>query len=336
MNSFATELIKEALDKSKYDVISECVSILHPDSCKVVVEGYNGSTMRVFKHDKDVHVLCPKDVSILESEYLANAITTGEIFDDADMVERSADYVMKTGMPYDTMIRQGIEPPTEKMRPVVGLAIGSVDNGCVDCDDTNLRNGYAIMKDLVSGGENGNDIRVIVHDHMGLADNDDVPSSISKDFFDLKHDLAKLNDMDDEDLLPDDDIIAIDDIGDKSDYTDEDDVVIEGFLSKKPKKLKPIEMREIVTYITVQKNAIRDNNDLAMLSGYTCSKLEICDFYISCIDTNDARYIVPHDRASLVRYQNDLNRLLTEILKIKPVDKEDRVLNVKVPDRWRY
>ena len=111
----------------------------------------------------------------------------------------------------------------------------------------------------------------------------------------------------------------------------------EGFLSKKPKKLKDLKMRDTVSYITIEMNAIRDDNDQQMLAGFTCSKLEITDFYISCIDNNDPKYIVPHTRPQLVQFQNDLNRLLTQILKIRPVNRNDRtwMVNVNYPEGWR-
>lgn len=112
---------------------------------------------------------------------------------------------------------------------------------------------------------------------------------------------------------------------------------VEGFLTKKPKKLKQIPIRDIVSYITVELNAIRDTNDQAMLSAYTCSKLELIDFYIACIDTNDERYIVPHTRQYLVDGQTQLNNLLTRILQIIPVNKNDRVwkVNVNYPEGWK-
>lgn len=123
----------------------------------------------------------------------------------------------------------------------------------------------------------------------------------------------------------------------KADNDSDGDVIEEGFLSRRPKKLKPLPAREIISYITVELNAIRDSNDQAMLSGYTCSKLELVDFYINCLDTQDDRYVVPHNRAYLVQFQNDLNRLLTQILAIKPVKKQDRVwkVNVTYPEDWR-
>lgn len=102
----------------------------------------------------------------------------------------------------------------------------------------------------------------------------------------------------------------------------------------KPKKLKPIP-RDVVAYIITQKNMIRDSNDQAMLSGYCCSKLELVDFYLNCLDTHDYRYIVPHNRQYLVQMQNDLNRCLQEILRVKPINRLDRVwqVNVTYPQR---
>ena len=108
----------------------------------------------------------------------------------------------------------------------------------------------------------------------------------------------------------------------------------EGFLSRRPKKLKPIP-RDVIAYITVEMNAIKDSNDQAMLAGYTCSKLELVDFYITVIDTQDNRYIVPHTRDYLVRMQTELNDLLTKILKIKPINRNDRVWKVNLPEEWR-
>lgn len=103
----------------------------------------------------------------------------------------------------------------------------------------------------------------------------------------------------------------------------------EGFFTKKPKKLKPIP-RDIIPYITIEANNIKDANDQQMIAGYTCSKLELVDFYLNCIDTQDDRYIVPHTRQYLVQMQNDLNRLLTQILRVRPVNKMDRMWKVGV------
>ena len=112
--------------------------------------------------------------------------------------------------------------------------------------------------------------------------------------------------------------------------TTSDDYVSEGFFNR-PKKLKPIP-RNVVAYITVEINAIQDTNDQQMLASYTCAKLELVDFYITCIDTKDERYIVPHTREYLVQMQNDLNRLLTRILQIRPVNRNDNRWKAILPE----
>lgn len=104
----------------------------------------------------------------------------------------------------------------------------------------------------------------------------------------------------------------------------------EGFLSKKPKKLKPIG-RDVVAYITCEMNDIRSANDQAMLAGYTCSKIELVDFYITVLDTQDARYIVPHNKAYLTQMKNDLERLLAQILRIRPINRSEQIWRVNYP-----
>lgn len=104
----------------------------------------------------------------------------------------------------------------------------------------------------------------------------------------------------------------------------------EGFLTKKPKKLKPIG-RDVVAYITCEMNDIRSANDQAMLAGYTCSKIELVDFYLTVIDTQDARYIVPHNKAYLLTMKADLERLLAQILKIRPINRADQIWRVNYP-----
>lgn len=97
------------------------------------------------------------------------------------------------------------------------------------------------------------------------------------------------------------------------------------FSIKRPKHLKAIDIRSIVAYVTVEMNAIKDSNDQAMLAGYVCSKLELIDFYITVLDTHDDRYVVPHSRQYLADGQRQLSDLLTKILKIRPIDKSERI-----------
>ena len=107
-------------------------------------------------------------------------------------------------------------------------------------------------------------------------------------------------------------------------------IVEEGFLSKKPKKLKPIG-RDVVAYITCEMNDIHSANDQAMLAGYTCSKIELVDWYITVLDTNDPKYLVPHTRQYLVTMKAQLESLLAQILKIRPINRSEQIWRVNYP-----
>lgn len=165
------------------------------------------------------------------------------------------------------------------------------------------------------------------------SDDEDDEESDEEDEDDSDDETDEYKDSEDEDEDSDTSLEDEDDEIKQESY----DYYDEGFLTKKPKKLKPIPIREIVSYITCELNAISDTNDQAMLSGYTCAKLELVDFYLTCIDTQDDRYIVPHPRQYLVDGQRQLNDLLAQILRIRPVNKGDRVwkVNVNYPEGWR-
>lgn len=332
MNGYTELLINEAIKEKKFNVITECSRIVNPDKCDIIVEQYSGSSIRVFKNNDTISVLYPEnpDEVVQESEYLANAIASGEIFDDAERIEDASTYVIRTGLPIDSIEKQGITSTQAGLMPVVSATIGTVNNDCIDCGETELKNGYSIMKDVVTSGSSGSGTRDIIRNYMDIKEKDDLPMAINRNMFPFDQALDELNNYDDDEALPDDDIIDSIVGDDEPDPAESEYPVEEAFFSKKPKKLKPIPARDIVSYITIEINSIRDSNDQAMLAGYTCSKLEVADFYLSCIDSDDSRYIVPHTRQFIVQYQNDLNRLLQQILKLKPINRNDRVWKVDV------
>lgn len=339
MKSFdlAANIIINAIDEKKYNVISECSKIVNPDKCDIVCESYSGEGLRVFKHKGNISILIPDEVSVCESEYLANAIQTGSLFDDVEQVNNASNYVIKSTLPVDSMINQGINPPTDKMLPIVSSVIGKVGDDGLDVDEVDIENGHRLVKDLVTMGDNGgSDVKDITNNYLSIKDRGETPETLNMDEFEVQNALKELNDYDEDEALPDMDCIDGEvECEDEVTY-DEYGYAQEGFLSKKPKKLKPIPAQSIIAYVTVEKNAIKDSNDQAMLSGYVCSKLETADFYLTCIDNNDGRYIVPHDRTFIINYINQLNRLLSEILKIKPINKQDRVwkIDVTYPSGW--
>ena len=68
-----------------------------------------------------------------------------------------------------------------------------------------------------------------------------------------------------------------------------------------------------------------------MLAGYTCTKIELVDFYLTCIDTQDARYIVPHNKQYLEQMKKDLENLLAQILRIRPINRTEQIWRVNYP-----
>ncbi len=78
------------------------------------------------------------------------------------------------------------------------------------------------------------------------------------------------------------------------------------------KKLKRISY-DVVSYIQIETEAIRDFNDKQMLSSYCLHKLEVVEWYIALIDAGSEKYIVPQTREQLRNNQNELKVLNKKI-----------------------
>ena len=466
MHNMAKAIIRQIINKRNIKAFNEFSEISLGG--RLVVNEYAGSEIRVFNRDKKTHLLFPHDITPIQEGALAEAIESGEIFDDADTAERAATYITHTTLPIRAMANKSIELP-KGLPNMTAAVIGVMDDkGHIPCDQTNIDNGCQFVKDICKSKYTDNTVKEIVDDYFGIREDDNLPTEIGSDIVDIERKLredlinfdpddsideddyeeveieegffsslspdttAKLiyhlhtmNDIVNNPLLPDqpkssdqslnaldecmtegrqlsriaekcindgkfdrqtaqllnvvrlaaDEMsVAADTISNpflKQEDIEDNEVgakeavqkwstnketirktlprvikmveegqgkpVTEGFLSRKPKKLKPIPARDIIVYVTTEMNAIQDANDQSMLAGFVCSKLEIADFYLSCIDNNDERYIVPHNRQFIIQYQNDLNRLLTQILKIRPVNRNDRVwkINVNYPENWR-
>lgn len=339
MNSYRHEIVKAIIDMKKYDVFNEYCEITNPKRNGLMVSEYAGKDIRVFKDHDTVKVLCPKNMTYVQESNLTKAIATGTIFDEADEVDGYAKHIVLTKMPCEGMLKHGLGKP-EKMTEFVGATIGRMNEaGDVDVSDEDVDNGKAMMDDLLElDSKEYKDVKNLVDDFVG---NDEHEYCYSKDIAcDIDQLRKEIQDFNDADVSPEDSINDEDwddswADGVNGSIADDSDFQQEAFFSKKPKKLKPIPIRDIVSYITVEMNAIQDSNDQAMLSGYTCSKLELVDFYLNCIDTHDDRYIVPHTREYLVDGQKQLSNLLTQILRIRPINKNDRVWKINYPSDYR-
>lgn len=222
--------------------------------------------------------------------------------------------------------------PEEFYTPEMGKDITDLDKEVDDIRDTKF-------EDTITDNDT-------VETYDGI-DMDEIESDPFDKTDDNTDNESEADDTDDESKNDDDvdESETDDDVDDESETDDnvneytipeslyQDTIHQEGFLSKKPKKLKPIP-RDIIAYITVEMNDISSANDQAMLSGYTCSKIELVDFYLTVLDAQDPRYIVPHNKQYLENMKRELENLLTQILRIRPINRMDRVwrLNVNYPE----
>lgn len=76
-----------------------------------------------------------------------------------------------------------------------------------------------------------------------------------------------------------------------------------------PKKL-PKFPSNMLSYIQIEGEAIKDANDKQMISSYAHGKLEKIDWYIELLKSGSDKYVVPHSLESL---QDMRQRLLTII-----------------------
>ena len=102
----------------------------------------------------------------------------------------------------------------------------------------------------------------------------------------------------------------------------------------RPKKLKRIPSN-IISYVQIEAEDIKDTNDKQMLAHYAHAKLELIDFYIAALD--DKKYEVPHSREYLQNLQRDLTAVLKQIMSKPAPNSSSSSWNVKVdyPDEWK-
>lgn len=94
-------------------------------------------------------------------------------------------------------------------------------------------------------------------------------------------------------------------------------------MGKSPKKLKRIPY-DLVSYIQIETEAIKDYNDKQMISSYCLDKLKIVEWYIQLVETKNEKYIVPHSLAELKNIRSQLQECHKQIMKVKIKDPNDR------------
>ena len=333
MNGFGRDMVKAFLEKGKFEAITEYAKIKHPGRKRnVVLSSYKGTNIRMYTKDDSIHLMYPEDVSEIQMESVADAIAKGTIFDDAETLDNHADYLLRMNTPCRAMTRNAIDQPKHLKIVLTGVMGRMSDDGTLEIEVSGMRDGQQFIDQLKEAPSE--EASKLADHYLGTDDHVSLPKDLKSDITGSKHEIEDIKKLEGEDVVDDDDFEKDEDDDDEDDM--EKNHFEEGFFTRRPKRLKPIP-RDVVAYITVEMKAIQDSNDQAMIAGYTCSKIELVDFYLNCIDTQDDRYIVPHPREYLVKMQQDLNSLLSQILKVKPINRSQGIWkqNVTLPEGWR-
>ena len=98
-----------------------------------------------------------------------------------------------------------------------------------------------------------------------------------------------------------------------------------------PKKLKKIPY-DLVSYITIETETIRDANDKMMISSYCLSKLKTVEWYVELLRSGSKNYIVPHSLSELEDIRSQLMACHKEIMRVKITNPNDRpIIDIKYP-----
>lgn len=99
----------------------------------------------------------------------------------------------------------------------------------------------------------------------------------------------------------------------------------------KPKKLKRIPS-DLVSYITIETEAIKDANDKMMISSYCIHKLEVVEWYLELLENGSKKYEVPHSKAHLEMVRDQLRECHRRIMNTKITNPNDRpIIDIKYP-----
>jgi hypothetical protein len=96
------------------------------------------------------------------------------------------------------------------------------------------------------------------------------------------------------------------------------------------KRLKKIPY-DLVSYITIETEAIEDLNDKMMISSYCLGKLKMVEWYIELLKVGSLKYIVPHSLSELGDIQNQLKRCHDEIMRVKIQKRNKAFIDIDYP-----
>lgn len=98
-----------------------------------------------------------------------------------------------------------------------------------------------------------------------------------------------------------------------------------------PQKLKRIPY-DLVSYITIETEAIKDANDKMMISSYCLGKLKTVEWYIQLLRVGSEKYVVPHSLSELEGIRAQLRTCHEQIMRVKTKNPNDRpLIDIKYP-----
>lgn len=100
---------------------------------------------------------------------------------------------------------------------------------------------------------------------------------------------------------------------------------------KKSEKLKKIPS-DLVSYIQIETESIKDANDKMMISSYCLSKLDVVNWYIELLEAGSKKYTVPQSKAHLEMVREQLMTCHKMIMSVKIKNPNDRpLIDIKYP-----
>jgi hypothetical protein len=96
------------------------------------------------------------------------------------------------------------------------------------------------------------------------------------------------------------------------------------------KKLKRIPV-DLISYIAIEAEAIKDANDKQMISSYCLSKLETVNWYLELLEAGSKKYTVPHTKTHLEGIREQLLACHKKIMDT-PISSANRpIIEIKYP-----
>lgn len=100
------------------------------------------------------------------------------------------------------------------------------------------------------------------------------------------------------------------------------------------KKLKKIPY-DLVSYILIEAETIKDANDKQMISSYCLGYLEKVEWYLELLENGSEKYIVPQSKAQLERIRDQLIDAHKTVMATKiPNPKTRPIIDIKYPDGY--